>query len=46
MDYISANLRNLNTFPDVTEKHWAYYAVLEAANGHIATMNPDESWSK
>ena len=46
VDYISANLRNLNTFPDVTEKHWAYYAVLEAANGHIATMNPDESWSK
>jgi len=46
VDYISANLSNLNTFPDVTEKHWAYYAVLEAANGHIATMNPDESWSK
>ncbi len=45
-DYIAANLRNLNTFPDVTEKHWAYYAILEAANAHIATMDPDESWNK
>ncbi len=45
VDYISANIRNLNIFPDVTEKHWAYYAVLEAANGHIATYNSEERWN-
>lgn len=45
VDYISANIRKLNTFPDVTEKHWAYYAVLEAANGHIATYNSEERWN-
>lgn len=37
-DFIDANLRRLNTFPDVTEKHWAYYDVLEAANTHTATV--------
>lgn len=46
VNYIKANIRKLNTFPDVPRNHWAYYEVLEAANGHIATMNPDESWSK
>ena len=45
-DYIAENMDKLNTFPDVSEKHWAYYAVLEAANSHSATMDPDESWSK
>lgn len=38
-DFIDANLRRLNTFPDVTEKHWAHYDVLEAANTHTATVN-------
>lgn len=38
-EFIDANLRRLNTFPDVTEKHWAYYDVLEAANTHTATVN-------
>ncbi len=28
-DYIADNLRKLNTFPDVSRKHWAYYAVME-----------------
>lgn len=38
-DYIDANLRRLNTFPDVSESHWAYYDVMEAANTHTATVN-------
>ena len=38
-DYIDANLRRLNTFPDVSKSHWAYYDVMEAANTHTATVN-------
>ena len=45
-DYISDNLRKLNTFPDVSRKHWAYYAVMEAANAHTAVLDESESWSK
>lgn len=33
-DYIAANGNGIRTFPDVPNSHWAYYAVLEAANGH------------
>lgn len=44
--YIATNLRTITTFPDVAQTHWAYYAILEAANSHTATMTPDESWSK
>ena len=32
-DYIADNRRQLVTFPDVSSRHWAYYNVLEAANG-------------
>ncbi|MBU5433363.1 S-layer homology domain-containing protein [Intestinimonas sp. MSJ-38] len=45
-DYIADNLRRLNTFPDVSRKHWAYYAVMEAANAHTAVLGESESWSK
>lgn len=44
--YIADNLRKLNTFPDVSRKHWAYYAVMEAANTHTAILGDSESWSK
>ena len=44
--YIADNLRKLNTFPDVNRKHWAYYAVMEAANAHTAILGDSESWSK
>ena len=45
-DYIADNLRKLNTFPDVSRKHWAYYAVMEAANAHTAILGENETWSK
>ena len=45
-NYIADNLRKLNTFPDVSRKHWAYYAVMEAANAHTAVLGESESWSK
>ena len=47
VDYIKANLRTLTTFPDVGKRHWAYYAIMEAANGHKATTTDNgESWGK
>ena len=45
-NYIADNLRKLNTFPDVSRKHWAYYAVMEAANTHTSILGDCESWSK
>jgi len=45
-NYIANNLRKLNTFQDVSRKHWAYYAVMEAANAHTAILGDTESWSK
>ena len=45
-DYIADNFRKLNTFPDVNRKHWAYYAVMEAANAHTAILGDSESWGK
>ena len=45
-EYISENLRFLNTFSDMPEAHWAYYAVMEAANAHTAVYNTEETWSK
>ena len=26
--------------------HWAYYEVMESANAHTATYDPEEAWSK
>ena len=44
--YIADNLRKLNTFSDMSKRHWAYYAVMEAANAHTAIPGDSESWSK
>ena len=44
--YIGKNINKLNSFPDVSEKHWAYLAIVEAANSHTATFDPAEMWSK
>ena len=45
-DYIADNLRKLNTFSDMSKRHWAYYAVMEAANAHTAILGDSESWGK
>ena len=44
--YIAKNIRYLNTFTDMTRNHWAYFAVMEAANAHTATLDQGEVWSK
>lgn len=44
--YIAQNIRKLNSFPDVTGKHWAFLAVMEAANSHKALIDEGELWSK
>jgi hypothetical protein len=43
---VTENLNKLNTFSDLTSSHWAYFAVMEAANGHIAILGNAETWSK
>lgn len=43
-DYIAANSGSVKTFPDVPNTHWAYYAVLEAANGHTTNVDGAERW--
>lgn len=45
-DYIADNRRKLVTFPDVSSRYWAYYNVLEAANGHTAVLTDLETWKK
>ncbi len=44
--YITDNLRKLNTFSDMSKRHWAYYAVMEAANAHTAVPGDSETWIK
>ena len=45
--YVDKNIRKLTTFSDMTDNnHWAYYAVMEAANTHTATIDGSEIWSK
>lgn len=45
-EYVGKYIRRLNTFTDLDKAHWAYYAVLEAANGHMAERHDDgESWN-
>ena len=46
LDYVSDNLRKLNTFPDVSRRYWAYSDILEAANAHNAILGTEESWYK
>ena len=45
-EYVSDNLRKLNTFPDVSRRYWAYSDILEAANAHNAILGTEESWYK
>ena len=45
--YIRGHLKELRTFSDVTESHWAYWYAMEAANGHDYTKSGgSESWSR
>ena len=45
--YIRSHLKELRTFADMTESHWAYWYVMEAANGHDYTKSGgSESWSR
>lgn len=45
--YIRSHLKELRTFSDVTERHWAYWYAMEAANGHDYTKSGgSENWSR
>ena len=46
-EFISNNTRKLNSFTDMYAKHWAYEAIMEAANGHTAVLeNNAEAWQR
>ena len=46
-EFISRNTRKLNGFTDMYAKHWAYEAIMEAANGHTAVLeNEAETWER
>lgn len=45
-EYIADHPRGLVLFPDVSKSYWAYYDILEAANGHTASMQDVETWLK
>ena len=45
--FIDANSSALKQFGDLTDSHWAYYDIMEAANGHKYTgKNGSESWNE
>ena len=45
--YIRSHLSGLRTFADMTESHWAYWYIMEAANGHDYTKSgSSENWSR
>ena len=44
--YVQEHLRQLNTFHDLSKRHWAYYEVMESANAHTAVLGENETWSK
>lgn len=45
--YIRSHLKELRTFSDVTESHWAYWYAMEAANGHDYTKSGgSENWNR
>lgn len=47
MIYIRANSDRLTSFRDLGPSHWAYYPVMESANGHWSSMSDDgEAWNK
>lgn len=45
--YIRSHLKELRTFSDMTESHWAYWYAMEAANGHdYIKSGSSENWSR
>lgn len=47
LSFIADNLEDLRTFNDLTMQHWAYGAMIEAANGHDYTreaIDTNEVW--
>lgn len=45
--YIRSHLKELRTFADIPESHWAYWYAMEAANGHDYTKSGgSENWSR
>ena len=45
--YIRSHLKELRTFSDVTESHWAYWYAMEAANGHdYSKSGGSENWNR
>ena len=45
--YIRSHPKELRTFADMTESHWAYWYAMEAANGHDYTKSgSSENWSR
>lgn len=45
-NYVRSHLQQLRTFTDMTENHWAYWYVMESANGHDYTKTAGgEQWS-
>ena len=45
--YIRSHPKELRTFADMTESHWAYWYAMEAANGHDYTKSGgSENWSR
>lgn len=44
--YVQEHLRQLNTFHDLSKRHWAYYEVMESANAHTGVLGENETWSK
>ena len=46
-EFVAKNTRKLNSFTDMYAKHWAYEAIMEAANGHTAVLeNEAETWER
>ena len=45
-DYIAKNLSTLTRFTDISDKHWAYFDVMESANTHETPQGAaTETWT-
>ena len=45
--YVDSHTAQLVRFGDVSSMHWAYYQIMEAANGHTySKVNGQENWRK
>ena len=46
-EYINKNITTVNPFTDLKDNsYWAYFAILEAANTHMAVTGTTEEWVK